>query len=74
MSDKERNERKTTGCNTKMGFDQRISQRKEIQRESFAAGANREQIATCTDLGIELDELIELGVEAMQGIAPSLGL
>ena len=47
---------------------------KRFKEKSFAAGANREQIATCTTLGIELDELIELGVEAMQGIAPSLGL
>ncbi len=50
------------------------SVRKRFKEKSFAAGANREQIATCTDLGIELDDLIELGVKAMQGIAPSLGL
>jgi len=50
------------------------SVRKRFKEKSFAAGANREQIATCTGLGIELDEFIELGVEAMQGIAPALGL
>ncbi|HEY92067.1 MAG TPA: HDIG domain-containing protein [Dehalococcoidia bacterium] len=50
------------------------SVRKRFKEKSFAAGANREQIATCSDLGIELDDLIELGVSAMQGIAPSLGL
>lgn len=50
------------------------SVRKRFKEKSFAAGANREQIATCSDLGIELDDLIELGVKAMQGIAPSLGL
>ena len=47
---------------------------KRFKEKSFAAGANREQIATCSELGIELDEFIELGVEAMQGIASSLGL
>ena len=47
---------------------------KRFKEKSFAAGANREQIATCSELGIELDEFIELGVEAMQGIAGSLGL
>jgi len=50
------------------------SVRKRFKEKSFAAGVNREQIATCTDLGIELDDLIELGVRAMQEIAPSLGL
>ena len=50
------------------------SVRKRFKEKSFAAGVDREQIARCSELGIELDELIELGVEAMQGIAPSLGL
>lgn len=50
------------------------SVQKRFKEKSFAAGANREQIATCSELGIELDEFIELGVEAMQAIALSLGL
>ncbi len=50
------------------------SVRKRFKEKSFAAGANREQIATCTELGIELDEFIELGLKAMQGIAGELGL
>jgi len=50
------------------------SVRKRYKEKSFAAGANREQIATCSQLGLELDEFIELGLEAMKGIAPHLGL
>ncbi len=47
---------------------------KKFKEKSFAAGANREQIAQCAGLGIELDEFLGLGLEAMKGIAPSLGL
>jgi len=47
---------------------------KRFKEKGFAAGANRENIATCSDLGIELDEFIELGLKAMQGIAKELGL
>ena len=50
------------------------SVRKRFKEKSFAAGANREQIARCSELGLELDEFIELGLEAMQGIAGNLGL
>ena len=41
---------------------------------SFAAGANREHIAGCSELGLELDEFIELGIEATKGVAADLGL
>ena len=50
------------------------SVRKRFKEKSFAAGASREQIASCSELGLELDEFIELGLKAMQGIAPDLGL
>jgi putative nucleotidyltransferase with HDIG domain len=50
------------------------SVRKRFKERGFAAGANREQIATCSELGIELDEFIEIGVAAMQDVADSLGL
>jgi len=50
------------------------SVRKRFKEKSFAAGAHREQIANCAELGIELDEFLALGLEAMKGVAPSLGL
>ncbi len=50
------------------------SVRKRYKEKSFAAGASREQIAKCSELGLELDEFIELGLKAMQGIAKELGL
>lgn len=50
------------------------SVRKRFKEKSFAAGANREQIARCSDIGIELDKFIAIGLEAMKGIAPQLGL
>ena len=42
--------------------------------KSFAKGANREQIAACSELGMDLEEFLELGLEAMQGIAADLEL
>ena len=42
--------------------------------ESFAANVNREQIAKCADLGLNLDDFVDLGVKAMKEIAPTLGL
>lgn len=50
------------------------SVKKRFKEKSFAAGANREQIALCSELGLELDEFIELGLKAMQKIADDLGL
>ena len=50
------------------------SVRKRFKEKSFAAGANREQIATCSEIGLELDEFLELGLKAMQGIADDMGL
>lgn len=47
---------------------------KRFGEKRFAAGANREQIAQCSELGLELDEFIALGLEAMQSVAEELGL
>jgi len=47
---------------------------KRFKEKSFAAGANREQIARCCDIGLELDEFIEMGIAAMRAIADDLGL
>ena len=48
--------------------------KKRFKEKSFAAGANREQIAKCSELGLELDEFLELGLKAMKGVAADLGL
>ena len=50
------------------------SVKKRFKEKSFAAGASREQIATCSELGFELDEFFALSLEAMKGIAEELGL
>lgn len=50
------------------------SVRKRFKEKSFAAGASREQIARCADIGLELDEFIAIGLEAMKKVAPQLGL
>ncbi len=50
------------------------SVRKRFKEKSFAAGASREQISSCSELGLELDEFLELSLGAMQGIAVDLGL
>jgi len=50
------------------------SLRKKFREKSFAAGASREQISQCTEIGLELDDFLELGLEAMKGIADDLGL
>ncbi|MFC1952689.1 HD domain-containing protein [Chloroflexota bacterium] len=62
-----RPDKKLTGVEVK-------SVRKRFKEKSFAAGVNRESIATCSELGIELNEFIEIGLKAMQGINEDLGL
>lgn len=47
---------------------------KRFGEKAFARGANREQIRRCEELGLELDQFIRFGVEAMQGISDELGL
>jgi len=47
---------------------------KRFGEKRFAAGANREQIAKCSEFGLGLEEFIALGLEAMQGIAAEMGL
>lgn len=47
---------------------------KKFHEKSFAKGARREQIAACSELGLELEEFIGLGLEAMQAGAADLGL
>jgi len=47
---------------------------KRFHEKSFAAGVNREQVAQCQEIGLELEEFIGLGTEAMKGIASELRL
>ena len=47
---------------------------KKFREKGFAAGVNREQISQCSEIGLELDEFIELGLSAMKEIAADLGL
>ena len=48
--------------------------RNRFGEKSFARGASREIMSTCTELGLELDEFLQIGLEAMQAIAEELGL
>lgn len=47
---------------------------KRFGERRFAAGASREQIAFCSEIGFDLEEFIGIGLEAMKGIADELGL
>jgi predicted hydrolase (HD superfamily) len=50
------------------------SLRKRFKEPAFARGANREDIASCEQFGLPLEEFLALGLEAMQGVADELGL
>ena len=50
------------------------SLKKRFKENSFARGANREQMASCAEFGLELDEFLSISLAAMQEIAPELGL
>ena len=50
------------------------SVRKRYREGAFARGVDRTAIARSTELGLELDEFMAIGLETMQGIAPDLGL
>ena len=47
---------------------------KKFKEKSFAAAVNRQQIAQCSEIGLELDDFVELGLQAMKEIAADLGL
>lgn len=47
---------------------------RRFKEKRFAAGANRDQIATCSELGLTLEEFLSVCLEAMKSIAPQLGL
>jgi putative nucleotidyltransferase with HDIG domain len=47
---------------------------KRFHEKRFAAGVNREQVLSCREIGLELEEFIKVGLEAMKGIASKLDL
>ncbi len=47
---------------------------KRFKENSFAKGANRNIILSCTDMGIDLEQFISIGLSAMQDISSDLGL
>lgn len=50
------------------------SVKKKLKEKSFAPGVNRDEIHQCTELGLELDQFIALGIEGLQLVAPEIGL
>lgn len=50
------------------------SLKKRFKEKRFAAGANRQNIASCDRIGLGLDEFLTVGLDAMKSIAPELGL
>lgn len=50
------------------------SVRKRMKEKAFAASVNREHILECEEIGIPLDEFIQISVDAMRGISEEIGL
>lgn len=50
------------------------SLRKRFREGAFARGVDRASIQRCEELGIPLEDFFALGLAAMQGIAPDLGM
>lgn len=49
------------------------SLKKKFKNKGFAARCNRDSILECEKAGIPLDEFLELGLKALQGISDELG-
>ncbi|MCX7709890.1 MAG: HDIG domain-containing protein [Clostridia bacterium] len=47
---------------------------KRFNEKGFARGANREHIAKCDELGLSLEEFLEISLRAMKRISDDLGL
>ncbi len=47
---------------------------RRFKDKRFAAGANRDQIQTCAELGLTLEEFLTICLQAMQCIAGQIGL
>ncbi|MFH2013774.1 MAG: HD domain-containing protein [Patescibacteria group bacterium] len=45
-----------------------------FKEKSFARGADREIISSCSEINLSLEEFVSIGLKAMQGISSDLGL
>ncbi len=50
------------------------SLKKRFKEKAFAKGASREQMQTCSELGLELGEFLDLGLQSMKKIAADIAL
>jgi putative nucleotidyltransferase with HDIG domain len=50
------------------------SLKKRFKEKAFARGCNREQMATCAELGLELDEFLNIALTSMKKCADQIGL
>jgi len=50
------------------------SLKKRFKETAFARGANREQMKSCAELGMELDQYLEIALQSMQKISAQIGL
>ena len=50
------------------------SLKKKFKQKSFAANCDREIIRECEKINLTLDEFLQIGLNAMQGIADKIGL
>ena len=45
-----------------------------FKEKRFAAGADRDQIRSCEDFGLDLEEFVTIALEAMKSVSDDLGL
>ena len=50
------------------------SLKKKFKDKKFAAGCNRDIILECEKIGINIDEFLQLAIDALKEIAPEIGL
>lgn len=50
------------------------SLKKRFKETAFARGASREQMLSCSELGMDLDTFLSVALQSMQGIAANIGL
>ena len=50
------------------------SLKKRFKEKAFARGASRDQMKSCEEFGLNLEEFLQLSLDAMKGIADKLGL